>query len=178
MLTTIIRLTREEREEMYKLARERIFGSSEENTNGQSWTATTLPVPSANWFSPDPDKDNDMSRTSSVSGNKSSTAGKGRRGGRHRRDDSDSFDSRHHYAPYWGPQQQTWVPQYAQPPAGQPPAPQPPAYGGQVPPMYGQQNVAYPSVPGVAPSPGYPTYPAPQVSFQSRDHCQARFSLY
>jgi len=30
----IIRLTREEREELYKLARERIFGSSEENVAG------------------------------------------------------------------------------------------------------------------------------------------------
>ncbi|GKT50962.1 uncharacterized protein ColSpa_11143 [Colletotrichum spaethianum] len=28
-----------------------------------------------------------------------------------RRDDSDSFDSRHNYTPYWGPQQQTWMPQ-------------------------------------------------------------------
>jgi hypothetical protein len=31
---TITRLTREEREELYKLARERIFGSSEENIAG------------------------------------------------------------------------------------------------------------------------------------------------
>lgn len=38
------RLTREEREEMYKLARERIFGSSEENVTGMMHKIKTLPI--------------------------------------------------------------------------------------------------------------------------------------
>ncbi|KAF4126295.1 R3H domain protein, partial [Geosmithia morbida] len=136
------RRTREEREEIYKLARERIFGNAEDNGN-------------------DSEKSNAMSRTSSVSGNLSA-AGKGRRAGRHRRDDSDGFDSRHQYAPYWGPQQQTWVPRYAPTPAGQGAVQPAPAYGAQMAPMYASQNAGYTGAPGAAPSPVYPAYAAPQ----------------
>ena len=97
-----------------------------------------------------------------MSGNNKSSASKGRRSGRHRRDDSDGFDSRNHYAPFWGPQQQTWVPQYGQPSGSQVAAP-PSAYGTQMAPVYAQQNVGYPSVPGMSPNPGYPVYQSPQV---------------
>jgi len=72
-------------------------------------------------------KDNDdgtgVSRASSVSGKDKSNLGKGRR---KRRDDSESFDSRSQYTPYYShPQQPTWVsPQYL--PVGSP------QYNGQV----------------------------------------------
>ena len=126
-LLTVDRPTREEREEAYKLARERIFGSSEETSN-------------------DNDTEAGVSRASSVSGNKSTASNKPRRN--KRRDDSDTFDSRHSYAPFWGgPSQQTWVPQYGQ---------QQPSYPGQVPPNFapGQQQS-----PGwTQPNPGYPGY--------------------
>lgn len=116
----------------------------------------------------DTDKDTVPSRASSVSGNNRTSSGKGRRGGRHRRDDSDGFDSRNHYAPCWGPQQQTWIPQqYGQPHNGQAMQP-PPVYNGQMPPgpLYGQPNVPpYQGMPGIPPNAGYPMYPAPQVCF-------------
>lgn len=41
-LLTMKRLTREEREELYKLARERIFGSSEDNVAGKLFTRLLL----------------------------------------------------------------------------------------------------------------------------------------
>ncbi|GJC85193.1 hypothetical protein ColLi_08031 [Colletotrichum liriopes] len=76
------KLSREQREEAYKQARERIFGNSEK-------TGESTPV---------------SAREKPQSGKRGKT-------GKQRRDDSDSFDSRHNYTPYWGPQQQTWVPQ-------------------------------------------------------------------
>lgn len=145
------KLTREEREELYKLARERIFGSSEENVAE--------------------DGDNGISRASSVSAKDKANAGKRGKTGKQRRDDSDSFDSRHHYTPYWGPQQQTWVsqPQYMPPPNPQYGAQAPPgaAYQGQMGPAYTQQGPSYPAmpgvpgVPGVPPNPPYPQYSVP-----------------
>ncbi|KAI9167640.1 hypothetical protein HJFPF1_03773 [Paramyrothecium foliicola] len=137
------KLTREEREEMYKLARERIFGNSEENV-------------------PENDE-NGMSRASSVSANKSNVGKRGKTG-KQRRDDSDSFDSRNQYTPYWGPQQQTWVPQ-PQPPYGPPSnghfSGQPPlAYPAHMPPPgYGQQGSPYQAPPAMLPN--GPTYPMP-----------------
>ncbi|KAF4507970.1 hypothetical protein G6O67_004412 [Ophiocordyceps sinensis] len=138
------KLSREEREELYKLARERIFGSLEESVQEN-------------------DGENGMSRTSSVSATNKANVGKRGKTGKQRRDDSDSFDSRYQYTPYWGPSQQTWVAQ----PQGQfmPPAAhgqfngQPvPAYPMPVPPVYAQQPAAYP---GMAPNPAYPTYGIP-----------------
>ncbi|KAK1967532.1 R3H domain-containing protein [Colletotrichum sublineola] len=89
------KLSREQREEAYKQARERIFGNSEKT--GES--------------TPDNDGENGVSRASSVSAREKSQSGKRGKTGKQRRDDSESFDSRHNYTPYWGPQQQTWVPQ-------------------------------------------------------------------
>ncbi|KAF4462391.1 R3H domain-containing [Fusarium albosuccineum] len=145
------KLTREEREELYKLARERIFGSSEENVA-------------------DNDGDNGVSRTSSVSAKDKSNLGKRGKTGKQRRDDSDSFDSRNQYTPYWGPQQQTWVPQpqYMTPPnpqyAAQPP---PPAYQGQMGPVYAQQSPGYPAMPGMVTNQPYPQYAMPPYAPQT-----------
>ncbi|KAM5361565.1 hypothetical protein ACJZ2D_013010 [Fusarium nematophilum] len=139
------KLTREEREELYKLARERIFGSSEENVAEN-------------------DGDNGVSRASSMSAKDKSNLGKRGKTGKQRRDDSDSFDSRNQYTAYWGPQQQTWVPQpqYVTPPnppyGAQPP---PPAYQGQMGPVYTQQGPGYPPMPGMVPNQQYPQYAMP-----------------
>jgi hypothetical protein len=140
------KLTREEREEMYRVARERIFGNTEETVAEND--------------------ENGMSRASSVSANKSNV-GKRAKANKQRRDDSDSFDSRNQYTPYWGPQQQTWVPQpqpqYGPvPPAsnqfnGQPPM----GYSAPVPPSYPHQAAPYPGAPGMMPGAACPTYPMP-----------------
>ncbi|KAF4453510.1 r3h protein 1 [Fusarium austroafricanum] len=145
------KLTREEREELYKLARERIFGSSEENVTE--------------------DGDNGISRASSVSTKDKSNVGKRGKTGKQRRDDSDSFDSRHQYTPYWGPQQQTWVPQpqYMPPPNPQygAQAPPGPAYQGQMGPVYAQQGPGYPAVPAMPPNQPYPQYSVPPYAPQA-----------
>lgn len=140
------KLSREQREEMYKLARERIFGNSEEASADQDATGSA-----------------EMSRASSVSANRS-TVSKKSKSAKQRRDDSDSFDSRHQYMPYWGPQQQTWVPHPPGP--GQYPAQHPgqgPVYVGPGPAMYGQPPA--PPFPG-PPPPGqqqmYGPYATPQ----------------
>ncbi|CAM1500880.1 Fc.00g100420.m01.CDS01 [Cosmosporella sp. VM-42] len=140
------KLTREEREEMYKLARERIFGSSEESIAEN-------------------EGDNGVSRTSSISTKDKSNLGKRGKTGKQRRDDSDSFDSRNQYTPYWGPQQQTWIPQpqYMSPPNPQysAQAPPPPTYQGQVAPGYGQQGPGFPAMPSMIQSQPYPQYVMP-----------------
>ncbi|KAM0236585.1 hypothetical protein ACHAP5_009352 [Fusarium lateritium] len=144
------KLTREEREELYKLARERIFGSSEENVTEEG--------------------DNGISRASSVSAKDKSNLGKRGKTGKQRRDDSDSFDSRHQYTPYWGPQQQTWVPQpqYIPPPNPQygAQAPSGPAFPGQVGPVYTQQAPGYPAVPSMPQNQPYPQYSLPPYAAQ------------
>ncbi|KAK2612354.1 hypothetical protein QQS21_001618 [Conoideocrella luteorostrata] len=144
------KLSREEREEMYKLARERIFGSSEDSI-------------------PENEAEIDMSRTSSVSASNRANTTKRGKSGRQRRDDSDSFDSRNQYTPFWGPQQQTWVPQsqgqYIPSMPGQFSAPQQASYAAQVAPSYAQQAPGYGNVPVMAPTqPGYPNYSVPSVS--------------
>ncbi|KAF9771397.1 hypothetical protein IL306_010963 [Fusarium sp. DS 682] len=145
------KLTREEREELYKLARERIFGSSEENVTEEG--------------------DNGISRASSVSAKDKSNIGKRGKTGKQRRDDSDSFDSRHQYTPYWGPQQQTWVPQpqYIPPPNAQYGAQaQPgPAYQSQMGPVYTHQGPGYPAMPGMPPNQPYPQYSVPPYAPQA-----------
>ncbi|CEJ80227.1 hypothetical protein VHEMI00424 [[Torrubiella] hemipterigena] len=145
------KLSREQREEMYKLARERIFGNSEE-------------------ASPDTEGATGMSRTSSISANRSTISKKGRQV-KQRRDDSDGFDSRHQYTPYWGPQQQTWVPQpqvqaqYPSPTAQYPS--QTPVYIGPSPPVYGQQAQSYPGAPATAQPPAFGAYPSVQYAPQA-----------
>ncbi|KAH6899959.1 hypothetical protein B0T10DRAFT_11608 [Thelonectria olida] len=139
------KLTREEREEMYKLARERIFGSAEEATAEEG--------------------ENGVSRTSSTSAKDKSNLGKRGKNGKQRRDDSDSFDSRNQYTPYWGPQQQTWVPQQQYVPpsnpqyVGQTPSP---GFPGPVVPVYAQQPPAYSNMPAMMPpNQSYPQYAMP-----------------
>ncbi|UKZ61985.1 uncharacterized protein TrAtP1_003245 [Trichoderma atroviride] len=140
------KLTREEREEMYKLARQRIFGNSEETPS-------------------EADGEYGVSRASSVSANNRSTASKKAKPIKQRRDDTDGFDSRRQYAPYWGPQQQTWVSQppnqFIPPANGQFNSQPVPSYPAQVATAYGQQPPGYPAVQGMAPSAPYPTPPQP-----------------
>ncbi|RDA88546.1 hypothetical protein CP532_5821 [Ophiocordyceps camponoti-leonardi (nom. inval.)] len=147
------KLSREEREEMYKLARERIFGSSEDSVQ-------------------DNEGETGMSRASSVSATNKAGVGKRGKTGKQRRDDSDSFDSRYQYTPFWAPHQQTWVAQ----PHGQLMAPPPGQFSGQPMPAYPPQPAAsayaqqppapYVGVPSMAPNPVYPTYGMPQVPLQ------------
>ncbi|KAK0635637.1 hypothetical protein B0T17DRAFT_50976 [Bombardia bombarda] len=85
------KLTREEREEAYNRARQRIFGSIEK-------TETSAP---------DGEDGNGVSRASSVSAkDRANGAGK-RKTNKQRRDDSESFDSRSQYVTWFG--QSTWA---------------------------------------------------------------------
>ena len=95
------KLTREEREEAYNRARERIFGTTEKQ--GESNTE---------------DDSNGVSRASSVSAKDKSNLGKRGKTGKQRRDDSESFDSRSQYTAYYPSQQPNWTPQYV--PIGNP----------------------------------------------------------
>lgn len=79
------KLTREEREEAYNKARLRIFGTTAE-------TETS---------SPDNEDSTGVSRASSVSAREKSALGKRGKTGKQRRDDSESFDSRSLYTPYY-----------------------------------------------------------------------------
>ncbi|KAG5979495.1 hypothetical protein E4U55_005101 [Claviceps digitariae] len=140
--------SREQREEMYKRARERIFGSSED-------------------IIPENDGETGMSRTSSVSANARANATKRGKSGKQRRDDSDSFDSRHQYTAFWGPQQQTWVPQsqrqYVPSAPGQFGGQPQPSYPAQVAPCYAQQAPpSYQNMPVMAHNSSFPVYGMPQ----------------
>ncbi|KAM0602901.1 hypothetical protein ACHAP1_007137 [Verticillium nonalfalfae] len=134
------KLSREQREEAYKQARERIFGNSEKT--GES--------------TPDNEAENGMSRASSVSAKDRASGVKRGKVNKQRRDDSDSLDSRHLYGPF-GPQQ-SWVqqPQFSPHPGSQYPAPMPPTYGNQVQTAYTAPGQAYPPP---AMHSGYPAYP-------------------
>ncbi|GAP83126.1 putative R3H domain-containing protein [Rosellinia necatrix] len=122
------KMTREEREEAYKIARERIFGNSSEK-----------PAESG----PDNDEANGVSRASSVSAKDKSSLGKRGKTGKQRRDDSESFDSRSQYIKYFAPQpQMEWSPHFI--PAGM-------QYNGQPLQPY-QYQISYQT-----PPPGYPT---------------------
>ncbi|KAG6012845.1 hypothetical protein E4U43_007616 [Claviceps pusilla] len=141
------KLSREEREEMYKLARERIFGSSED-------------------IIPENDGETGMSRTSSVSANTRTNGTKRGKSSKQRRDDSDSFDSRHQYTAFWGPQQQTWVPQsrgqYVPSAPGQFGGQPQTSYPPQVAPCYAQQGSSYQHMPVTVPNSNFPVYGMPQ----------------
>lgn len=119
---------------------------------------------SANQIEADTETDNGMSRTSSMSANRSNL-GKRAKPGKQRRD-SDSFDTRHQYTPYWGPQQQTWVPQpqmqYMPPPGAPYGSPGQASYPTPVAPAYGQQ-APYPAIPNMVPASPYAQYPPSQV---------------
>jgi len=98
-------LSREEREAAYNKARERIFGNSEK----------------AGDATPDTEEGNDMSRSSSMSTKDKSGQSKRGKAGKQRRDDSENFDVRSQYAPFFPPQQQpTWTPMSQYGPMGNP----------------------------------------------------------
>lgn len=106
-----------------------------------------------------------MSQASSISNNRSNL-GKRSKNSRHRRDDSDGFDSRNQYTQYWGPQQPTWVQQPA-------PAQGSQFIGAQYAPIYqGQASYpaqshagAIPSMPSAMPKQSHQMYQGSQVSF-------------
>ncbi|KAI2627465.1 hypothetical protein GGS26DRAFT_599340 [Hypomontagnella submonticulosa] len=145
------KLTREEREEAYIKARERIFGSSDKP--GDS--------------TPDNDDTNGVSRASSVSTRDKSNLGKRGKTGKQRRDDSESFDSRSQYQPYYHPHQPNWTPHYI--PVGHPqysgPVQQP--YQNPMPQAYAPPAQAYPTMmpnnafPQYGNMPVYPPQPQP-----------------
>ncbi|KAI0100134.1 hypothetical protein GGR51DRAFT_372099 [Nemania sp. FL0031] len=135
------KMTREEREVAYKLARERIFGN-----------AADKPAESGQ----DNDEANGVSRASSVSAKDKSNLGKrGGKTGKQRRDDSESFDSRSQYIKYFAPQpQMEWSPHFIATNMqynGQ--APQPYQY--QIPQPYQTPPQGYPAM---MPNNGYPQY--------------------
>ncbi|KAL2133730.1 hypothetical protein VTI74DRAFT_1810 [Chaetomium olivicolor] len=86
------KLTREEREEAYNKARQRIFGSVEKTENSNQ----------------DGEDSNGVSRASSVSAKDKPNGGKKKT--KQRRDDSETFESRSHYVAWCGPQHPTWGP--------------------------------------------------------------------
>lgn len=89
------KLSREEREAAYNKARERIFGKEEKNRDA----------------TPESEERNEISRSSSLSAKDRTSLNKKTKLLKQRRDDSESFDSRSQYAPFF-PQSQgpTWIP--------------------------------------------------------------------
>ena len=111
---TQIRLSREEREAAYNKARERIFGKDEKTgdaTPGVFSIACLSPRTYRTNNFIDTEDGHEMSRSSSVSTKDRSGQGKARKVGKQRRDDSESFDVRSQYTPFFPQQQQpTWIP--------------------------------------------------------------------
>jgi hypothetical protein len=108
------RLTREEREEAYNKARQRIFGSVEktENSNQGRFSAIFTGITRANGDTADGEDSNGVSRASSVSAKDKPNSGKRKP---KRRDDSEGFEPRSQYIAWCGPQHPTWgasAPQY------------------------------------------------------------------
>ncbi|KAI1008131.1 hypothetical protein K3495_g84 [Podosphaera aphanis] len=90
------KLSREEREAAYNRARERIFGK-EDKTLGDSTSEM--------------EERNEMSRSSSVSTKDRTALNKRSKSLKQRRDDSENFDSRSQYTPFFPqPQGPTWIP--------------------------------------------------------------------
>lgn len=133
------RLTREEREEAYNKARQRIFGSVEktENPNQGRFSVKYSHVLPANRGTIDGEDSTGVSRASSVSAKDKPNNGKRKT---KRRDDSESFESRSQYVAWCGPQHPTWGPS----------APQ--YFPVNAAPFNGQFQQPYPS----APQPIYP----------------------
>ncbi|KAI1167752.1 hypothetical protein F5B18DRAFT_673704 [Nemania serpens] len=150
------KMTREEREVAYKIARERIFGNASDKLAESG---------------PDNDEANGVSRASSVSAKDKSNLGKRGKTGKQRRDDSESFDSRSQYIKYFSPQpQMEWSPHFIPTTMqynGQASRP----YQYQIPQPYQSPPQAYPAM---VPNNGYaqygnvPTYPPQPQPLQSR----------
>jgi hypothetical protein len=151
-MLTSTRLSREEREAAYLRARERIFGKEEEKTTdsppGMLPMILFLPLCIAYIDSYIETENGDgLSRSSSVSAkDKYGQSKKGKVVKRERRDDSDDFDPRSQYTPFFPqPQVPTWMPAPQYPPMG----PQPPfngpatvqsGYQNQIPQQFAPQN--------------------------------------
>ena len=108
-----------------------------------------------------------MSRTSSMSASRSNVPRRAKNN-KQRRDDSDSFDSRYEYTPYWGgPQQQMWIPQQQM--ANQYAPPMAAGFAGQVqlppqaPMSYAQYPIVPPGVHGAVHAGSGASYPIAQV---------------
>lgn len=170
-------MTREEREEAYKIARERIFGNSSDKPT-ESGIGSILkylrdkkPANSCQ----DNDEANGISRASSVSAKDKSNLGKRGKTGKQRRDDSESFDSRSQYIKYFAPPQpqmdwSTQPPQFI--PANMPyngQTSQP--YHYQMPQPYQAPPQAYPAM---MPNNGYQQYG--NVSTVSDNACRLKSS--
>lgn len=146
-------MTREEKEEAYNKARERIFGtaSTEVSTPGMR-LPLSCDLHKANYATENEDSTG-VSRASSVSLRDKNNGGKKAR----RRRDSDTFETRSNYvayAPAYGPSHQpTWVqPQYVSASSQfNASIPQQP-YSGPVSSVYGAPNQPYPPM---APGSGY-----------------------
>ncbi|KAL1836829.1 hypothetical protein VTJ49DRAFT_4610 [Mycothermus thermophilus] len=152
------KLTREEREEAYNRARQRIFGSVENTENAKE----------------DGAESNGMSRASSVSAKDKPNGGKKKPN--KRRDDSENFESRSQFVAWCGPSHPAWgpsVPQYYFPINAAPPfnpqyQQQPYANSPQPQPVY---VPAQPFPPQMMPSNGFnppytggmSTYPTPPM---------------
>ncbi|KAI1751706.1 hypothetical protein F4782DRAFT_175748 [Xylaria castorea] len=138
------KMTREEREEAYKIARERIFGNSSEKLAESGL---------------DNDEANGVSRASSVSAKDKSNLGKRGKTGKQRRDDSESFDSRSQYIKYFHPPQtQTEWPSHFVPTNMQYNSQVPQPYQYQIPPTYQNYPTAPQGYPTMIPGNGYPQY--------------------
>ncbi|OTA87027.1 hypothetical protein M434DRAFT_35560 [Hypoxylon sp. CO27-5] len=151
------KLTREEREEAYIKARERIFGNTEkpgESTPG-ALSNTLSTVASYHLPSLENDDATGISRASSVSAKDKSNLGKRGKTGKQRRDDSESFDSRSNYQVYYNPHQPNWAPHYV--PIGHSqygnPVQQP--YPNQMPQAYAPPPQPYPTM---MPNNAFPQY--------------------
>lgn len=136
-------MSREEKEEAYNKARERIFGTASTETSTPG-TCTIILISDRSLTCPtDADDGTGISRASSVSMRDRANGGKKAR----RRRDSDTFETRSNYvayAPAYGHSHQpTWVqPQYVSATAQySSPAQQP--YPAPMPSMYGAPNQAY-----------------------------------
>ncbi|KAI1336757.1 hypothetical protein F5Y15DRAFT_418579 [Xylariaceae sp. FL0016] len=152
------KMTREEREEAYNKARERIFGKDDKQGE----------------ITPEMEDASGISRASSVSAREKSTLGKRGKSGKQRREDSESFESRSQFRAYYHPQPvPDWSAQYMSPnmPPNMP-------YNGQMqqpfqypmPQAYQAPAQAYPAMVPI-PNNGYPQYgsaptfpPQPQPS--------------
>lgn len=113
------RLSREEREAAYNKARERIFGKDEKSGDATPGISPPLARPqNILIFLTDTEDGNEMSRSSSVSTKERAGQGKKAKPLKQRREESDNFDVRSQYTPFF-PQQAptgpTWAPapQYA-----------------------------------------------------------------
>ncbi|KAI0134289.1 hypothetical protein BJ170DRAFT_679192 [Xylariales sp. AK1849] len=167
------KLTREQREEAYNKARERIFGNSEKTGESTPGRDTDLTPTTSDLREADNEDGNGVSRASSVSGKERSNLGKRGKTGKQRRDDSESFDSRSQYTAYYGThhysasQQASWAPQYVSAGNSQYNGQVQQPYQNAIPQPYPQSAPGYPQMMPQGPINVFPQYnPMPSYSPQ------------